>query len=103
MNPQHQLLLDLIDIGLYTFDILNYQLTVLEVSKVSDIVAGSLGSSPLTRTRKRLRIGYNSESFSTKSTLSGGINRIHDEIPLASDEIRLDGGGVDLISSEAVG
>ena len=31
-------------------------------------------------------------AFSTKSTLSGGINRIHDEIPLAWDEIRLDGG-----------
>ena len=50
--------------------------------------------------RKRLRIGYNSESFSTKSTLSGGLNRIHDEIPLAWDEIRLDGGWVDLISSK---
>ena len=60
-------------------------------------------SSPVTRTRKRLRIGYNSESFSTKSTLSGGLNRIHDEIPLAWDEIRLDGGWVDLISSEAAG
>ena len=41
--------------------------------------------------------------FSTKSTLTGGINRIHDEIPLAWDEIRLDGGWVDLISSEAAG
>ena len=41
--------------------------------------------------------------FSTKSTLWGGRNRIHDEIPLAWDEIRLDGGWVDLISSEAVG
>ena len=39
--------------------------------------------------------------FSTKSTLSGGLNRIHDEIPRAWDEIRLDGGWVDLISSEA--
>ena len=38
--------------------------------------------------------------FSTKSTLAGGINRIHDEIPLARDEIRLDGGWVDLISSK---
>ena len=60
------------------------------------------GSTPVTRTRKRLRIGYNSESFSTKSTLSGGLNRIHDEIPRAWDEIRLDGGWVDLISSEVV-
>ena len=50
--------------------------------------------------RKRLRIGYNSESFSTKSTFSGGINRIYDEIPHAWDEIRLDGGWVDLISSK---
>ena len=50
--------------------------------------------------RKRLRIGYNSESFSTKSTLLGRINRIHDEIPLAWDEICLDGGWVDLISSK---
>ena len=41
--------------------------------------------------------------FSTKSTFSGGINRIYDEIPHAWDEIRLDGGWVDLISSEAVG
>ena len=55
--------------------------------------------SPITL-RKRLRIGYNLESFSTKSTLSGGLNRIHDEIPLAWDEIRLDGGWVDLISSK---
>ena len=61
------------------------------------------GGNPVIRTRKRLRIGYNLESFSTKSTLSGGLNRIHDEIPLAWDEIRLDGGWVDLISSEAVG
>ena len=30
--------------------------------------------------------------FSTKSTFSGGINRIYDEIPHAWDEIRLDGG-----------
>ena len=71
------------------------------------LVSGSseaihVGSSPVVRTRKRLRIGYNSESFSTKSTLSGGLNRIHDEIPLAWDEIRLDGGWVDLISSEAL-
>ena len=36
----------------------------------------------------------------TKSTLSGGINRINDEIPLAWDEIRLDGGWGDLISSK---
>ena len=50
--------------------------------------------------RKRLRIGYNPESFSTKSTFSGGINRIYDEIPHAWDEIRLDGGWVDLISSK---
>ena len=59
-----------------------------------------MGSNPVIRTRKRLRIGYNSESFSTKSTFSGGINRIYDEIPHAWDEIRLDGGWVDLISSE---
>ena len=58
------------------------------------------GSIPVSRTRKRLRIGYNSESFSTKPTLTGGINRIHDEIPRAWDEIRLDGGWVDLISSK---
>ena len=58
------------------------------------------GETPLGSTRKRLRIGDNSESFSTKSTLSGGINRIHDEIPLAWDEIRLDGGWVDLIPSK---
>ena len=38
--------------------------------------------------------------FSTKSTFSGGINRIYDEIPHAWDEIRLDGGWVDLISSK---
>ena len=55
------------------------------------------------RTRKRLRIEYNPESFSTKSTFSGGINRIYDEILHAWDEIRLDGGWADLISSEAVG
>ena len=53
--------------------------------------------------RKRLRIGYNPESFSVKSTHTGGINRIHDEILASQDEIRLDGGRVDLISSEAVG
>ena len=69
------------------------------------LVSGSseaihVGSSPVVRTRKRLRIGYNSESFSTKSTFSGGINRIYDEIPHAWDEIRLDGGWVDLISSK---
>ena len=58
------------------------------------------GSSPVSRTRKRLRIGYSPESFSTKSTLSGGLNRIYDEIPHAWDEIRLDGGLVDLISSK---
>ncbi len=29
------------------------------------------GSTPLTSTRKRLRIGYNLESFSTKSTCVG--------------------------------
>ena len=40
-------------------------------------------------------------AFSIKSTLKGGINRIHDEILLSWDEIRLDGGWVDLISSEA--
>ncbi|MBR7177348.1 MAG: hypothetical protein IKD26_03975, partial [Clostridia bacterium] len=40
--------------------------------------------------RKRLRIGYNSESFSTKSTFSGGINRIY-------DEIRLDGGWKEIL------
>ena len=51
--------------------------------------------------RKRLRIGSNPESFSTKSTLSGGLNRIHDEIPLPWDEIRLDGGWVDFISSRS--
>ena len=62
-----------------------------------------MGSNPVIRTRKRLRTLYNPESFSTKSTLSGGLNRIHDEIPLAWDEIRLDGGWVDLISSEAIG
>ena len=38
--------------------------------------------------------------FLTKSTLEGGLNRIHDEIPLVWDEIRLDGGWVDLISSK---
>ena len=64
---------------------------------------GNMGSSPVRVTRKRLRIGYNSESFSTKSTLLGGLNRIHDEIPRAWDEIRLDGGWADFISSEAVG
>ena len=60
------------------------------------------GSRPVGSTRRRLRFGYNPESSSTKSTLSGGLNRIHDEIPLAWDEIRLDGGWVDLISSEAL-
>ena len=55
------------------------------------------GSTPSISARKRLRIGYNSESFSTNSTLMGGINRIHDEIPLVWDEIRLDSGWVDLI------
>ena len=58
------------------------------------------GSTPLASTRQRLRIGYNPESFSTKSTLLGGINRFHDESPLTWDEIRLDGGWVDLISSK---
>ena len=52
----------------------------------------SLIKCPVVRTRKRLRIGYNPESFLTKSTLSGE-NRIY-------DEIRLDGGWVDLISSK---
>ena len=61
-----------------------------------------VGSNPTPSARKRLRIGYNPESFSTKSTLSGGLNRIHDEIPHTWDEIRLDGGWVDLISSEAL-
>ena len=61
------------------------------------------GSIPVGSTRKRLKIGNNLESFSTKSTLSGGINRMHDEIPPAWDEIRLDGGWVDLISPEAKG
>ena len=60
------------------------------------------GSIPVGSTRKRLKIGNNLESFSTKSTLSGGINRMHDEIPLAWDEIRLVGGWVDLISSKLV-
>ena len=56
-----------------------------------------------TRThRKRLRIGYNLEPFSTKSTFSSGINRIYDEIPHAWDEIRLDGGWGDLILSKLV-
>ena len=59
-----------------------------------------MGSSPVRVTRKRLRIVSNPESFSTKSTFSGGINRIYDEIPRAWDEIRLDGGWVDLISSK---
>ena len=43
---------------------------------------------------KKLKIGYNLELFLVKSTLSGGINRMYDEIPLAWDEIRLDGGWV---------
>ena len=43
----------------------------------------------------------NSIPFSIKSTFSGGINRIYDEIPHAWDEIRLDGGWVDLLFSEA--
>ena len=50
--------------------------------------------------QKKTQDCFNPESFSVKSTLSGGLNRIHDEIPLAWDEIRLDGGWVDLISSE---
>ena len=40
--------------------------------------------------------------FSTKSTLAGGINRIHDEIQLKWNEICLDGEWVDLISFDAV-
>ncbi len=69
-------------------------------SKTPPSHGGNRGSNPLRVTRKRLRIVSNSESFSTKSTFSGGINRIYDEIPHAWDEIRLDGGWVDLISSK---
>ena len=50
--------------------------------------------------QKKTQDRFDLESFSTKSTLLGGINRFHDEIPLAWDEIRLDGGWVDLISSK---
>ena len=58
------------------------------------------GSIPAGSTRKSDK--FRLVAFSIKSTLMGGINRIHDEIPLPWDEIRLDGGWVDLISSEAV-
>ena len=43
-----------------------------------------------------------SELFATKSTLPGGKIVFDDEIPCV-DEIRLDAGWVDLISSEAEG
>ena len=88
------------------FEVLKHRPQYAGVAELADaLVSGSseaihVGSSPVTCTRKRLRIGYNSESFSTKSTFSGGINRIYDEIPHAWDEIRLDGGWVDLISSK---
>ena len=39
--------------------------------------------------------------FSTKSTLAGGWNRLRRWNPTSLGEIRLDGGWVDLISSEA--
>ena len=81
----------------------HYLAGMAELADAPDLGSGIFrcaGSSPVTRTRKRLRIGYNSESFSVKSTFSGGINRIYDEIPHAWDEIRLDGGWVDLISSK---
>ena len=65
------------------------------------VVTDFAGPNPASPTRKKhLR---KQVLFSTKSAFSGGINRIYDEIPHAWDEIRLDGGWVDLISSEAVG
>ena len=48
-----------------------------DVAELADaLVSGSseaihVGSSPVVRTRKRLRIGYNSESFSVKSACVG--------------------------------
>ena len=39
-----------------------------------------VGESPFIRTKKRLRIGYNSESFSTKSDLTRNKSTIVDEI-----------------------
>jgi len=54
------------------------------------------GSTPATGTRKSPT--QKRRTFSTKSTLTGGINR---HTPMKStdvDEIRLDGGWVDLIS-----
>ena len=59
-----------------------------------------MGSNPTPSARKSDK--FRLVAFSIKSTLMGGINRIHDEFPLPWDEIRLDGGWVDLISSEAV-
>ena len=55
----------------------------------------------LFRTRLTEKTSSCDEVFSTKSTLTGGINR---HTPMKStdvDEIRLDGGRVDLISSRA--
>ena len=69
------------------------------------LVSGSsverrVGSNPVIRTRKRLRIGYNSESFSTKSAYVGinplsWMKSLRDEIPLTRGY-----GEADLISSE---
>ena len=56
------------------------------------------GSSPVARTRKRLRIGYNPESFSIKSAFVGinplaWMKSLRDEICLAAGY----GGGFDVI------
>ena len=71
------------------------------------LVSGSseaihVGSSPFICTRKRLRIGYNSESFSTKSAFVG-INPLSWMKSLC-DEICFTAGygEADLISSEAL-
>ena len=52
-------------------------------------------------TQKRTVIVIRLPFFSTKSTLAGGWNRLRRWNPTSLGEIRLDGGWVDLISSEA--
>ena len=62
---------------------------------------GTGQTSPISATRKRLRIGYNSESFLTKSAFAGinplsWMKSLRDEICLTAGE-----GEADLISSES--
>ena len=70
---------------------------------VSSSRDGEFGFGAFASTRKRLRIGYNPESFSTKSAFVGinplsWMESLRDEICLMAGY-----GEKDLISSEAVG